>query len=75
MIHSVQLTLCFFSTVGDVWVPVEGAAGDGSAELAFPRASASDAGTYRCVAKSEAGSFLAEVAAVVERELSFMIFV
>lgn len=46
---------------------VEGAAGSSSAELVFPRASVNDAGTYRCVAKSEAGSFLAEVAAVVER--------
>lgn len=49
-------------------MPVEGTKGGSSGDLVFPRASASDSGTYRCVAKSEAGSFLAEVAAVVERE-------
>lgn len=54
---------------------VEGSLGDSSAELTFPRASASDAGTYRCVARSDAGSFLAEVAAVIEREFYFIILV
>lgn len=58
-----------FPILGSEWVPVEGGAGSGSAELVFPRASVGDAGAYRCVAKSEAGSFLAEVATVVAREL------
>ncbi|KAK8404553.1 hypothetical protein O3P69_007661 [Scylla paramamosain] len=53
---------------GDRWEVVEGSEGSGSSsELIFPRASASDAGSYRCVAKSEAGSFLAEIFAVMER--------
>lgn len=60
-----------FSILGSEWVPVEGGTGAGSAELVFPRASVGDAGAYRCVAKSEAGSFLAEVAAVVGRELVY----
>ncbi|MPC74200.1 hypothetical protein E2C01_068552 [Portunus trituberculatus] len=55
----------------DGWELVEGSEGSGSSsELIFPRASASDAGSYRCVARSEAGSFLAEVFAIMERKLS-----
>lgn len=65
--------LCKFSFIGDVWVSVEDAVGSSSADLIIPQASASDAGTYRCVAKSEAGAFLAEVAAVVEREFYFFL--
>ena len=52
---------------------VEDNLGGRSAELTFPQTSRSDAGNYRCVAKSEAGSFQAEVAAVMERKFNLVI--
>ncbi|XP_042205115.1 obscurin-like [Homarus americanus] len=56
--------------IGELWLPVDEVLGrdvDTDGVLTVPVAAVSDAGNYRCAAKSDAGSFLAEVVVSVER--------